>query len=198
MKRFIALAVGLLSVLGTRVLAQTPPVLPCGNLPGCGGGGAATNVIADTVLPELSTILLRITAGGAVIFVIIAGYQMMWARGDDGKIATAKWGVMNAMMGLALAIVSQIIVSGVITEPSLINAQNEVDVLVGIREILLAIMNGFFLVIIAYGGLRMLIAQGKPDDFKKGQSTVTWAIVGAIVVNLAGALIMAVSTLFGV
>lgn len=195
MMRILFALSAFLPAVGTAV-AQEPPALPCGNLPGCAGG--AENVLAETVLPNAAAFLVRITAGAAVLFIIMAGYQFMLARGDDAKITAGRWAVLNALMGLALAIVSQVIVSGVVTEGSIIGAQNEIDLLSAVRNILLLALNATFLIVVVYGGILMLNARGKPDEFRKGTATVTWAIIGAAIINLANAFVQMLASFFGV
>ena len=44
-------SVPVLSWLIERAAAQSPPPLPCGNLPGC---GAADNVLGDSIVPGIA------------------------------------------------------------------------------------------------------------------------------------------------
>ncbi len=44
---------------------------------------------------------------------------------------------------------------------------------------------------ILWAGLKMALASGAADEFKKGGQIIRWAIIGAVVVNLARAIVLA-------
>lgn len=178
--------------------AQTPPQLPCGNLPGCGGGGVGGNILVDTVFPALATMTIRIAAAGAMLFIIGAGYQMFFSQGDEGAIGKAKWAIFYSLFGLALVIVSQILVSAVVSETSLLQITDELSLFRTIRTLALGVLDGVFIIIIIWASMRMLMAQGKPDDFKKATTMITWAIVGAVVIHVSNALVQMLAAFFGV
>ncbi len=59
-------------------------------------------------------------------------------------------------------------------------------------------LNAIFLLMIVLAGLKMVYAQGKADEYNAGKKMLTWAVIGAVIVNLASALVYAVALYFGV
>ena len=180
------------------LLAQAlPPYPPCGSLPGCGG---ASNVIAQSIVPLVATLMLRIAAGGTVLAVVWAGYSMMLERSDDVR-SKQKWAIFYALLGLTVAILSQSFVSLVATEN--LGQGNTSDLLVGgvlrgVVQLLLNITNITFAIIVVLAGIKMVIAQGKSEDFSKARQTIFWSVIGAIVINAARVLVTIVTSYFGV
>lgn len=174
------------------------PDTPCTGLIGC--GGASSNVILENI-PQLASLMITIVSGCAVLFIAWAGLQMVFAVGDDGKIGEQKWAILYVLGGLGVAIFSQTIVTLVGTEPNLntITASNlPVGAIAAGVRIILTIFNAIFAVVIIVGGIKMVYAQGKSDEFNSGRHIVFWSVIGAIITNLANALVQALAGLFGV
>lgn len=55
-------------------------------------------------------ILLRIAALAAVGFIIYAGVQYLTSQGDPNKAAQARQGIINAVVGLVIAIIASAVV----------------------------------------------------------------------------------------
>jgi hypothetical protein len=193
--RFLSALFGTLAP--ATVLAAVPNA-PCNGLIGCGGGPA--NVLLDA-LPEVGSLMIMIASGSAVFFIAFAGLQMVLALGNDGQIGTQKWAIMYVLLGLGIAILSQLAVSLAGTEPRLdaITSNNlPLDLIAAGVGIILTIFNAAFAVAIVIGGIRMVYAQGKSDEFNAGRKIVIWSAVGAVVANLANALVQALAAIFGV
>ncbi|HLD71263.1 MAG TPA: hypothetical protein VI873_01455 [Candidatus Peribacteraceae bacterium] len=174
-------------------LAGAPPVIVCTGLAGCGSDPA--NVLFDKTLPLLIEVLANIAGGLAVIFIGVAGFQMVLANGDDGKISTARWGVLYALLGLCLAIASTAIVSFVSTEDY--GQSNPGDLLLGgvlpaAMRILITIFNVVFVIAIMFAGYRITLGGGKAEELTKGLAVIRWAIAGAVIINVAHAAVKAV------
>lgn len=183
------------------MMAAVPPT-PCTGLIGCAGGGAVagSNVIVDN-LSQVANFMILVAAALSVVFVVYAGFRMVFALGDDSQISEQKNAVFYVMMGLLFVILSQLIVSFVGTQeygqsgdPNdfFINASKSAV------SILLTLFNAVMVVAIIVGGAYMVHSQGKSDQFTKGKTIVTWSIGGALVANLANALVQALVRLFGV
>ena len=164
--------------------------------PGCRGG--PENIFATT-LPNLAIILLQIVTGFAVLIIVWAGFQMVLNLGDEGRVGKQKTNIFYALAGLFVAISSQMIVSIVATHPW--NAGGGPNLVINVIAAavggLLTIFNGVFVIAIVYYGMRMLMASGDSGAFNNARTGITWAIVGAIVVNLANALVQGVTSYFG-
>lgn len=80
---------------------------------GTGGSniiGATTDCIRNATIFYIGQLLL-VTAITAFIYIIIAGYQMMTAFGDEAKFAQAKKTLLYAMIGLLIALLAYTIVN---------------------------------------------------------------------------------------
>lgn len=176
-------------------LADTIPA-PSGEicdplLVNCGGG--ASNVLAAN-FPEVLIWILNFASALAVFFIVWSGFNMVIALGDEGKISKSRWGVVYALLGLFIAISSQVIVAFVGTM-NMGEAGSPAAVVINVGGAAIAslriLLNASFVIVIVTAGIRMVYAQGKSDEFNKGRTTIVWAIVGAVIMNLAAAIIRA-------
>lgn len=183
---------------GAHALSAVPST-PCSGLIGCGGG---SNNIILSAIPDLATLMIYIAGGAGVFFVAWAGLQMVLALGNDGKIGEQKWAVVYVIGGLGLAALSQLMVTLVGTEPGLQNIGTgegaPLDVIAVGVDIVLTVFNTIFVGAIIMGGIRMVYAQGKSDEFNTGRQIIFWSIVGAVITNLANAIIQAFGNILGV
>lgn len=195
----------LLSVLGGLVLAGIPLLSPlalgggvCEGLPDptiCNTGGP--NVVTQTVLPETAKLLLNIVAGLSVLFIVWGGILMLLSMGDDSKTTQAKWAIAYALIGLFGAVLSQAFV-GWVAQKQLAFGATESTVIRKAVEFLVSAMNIVFIAAIIFAGVRMLLGHGQPEEFTRAKKTIAWAILGALVVNVARTLVRAVLSVFGV
>ena len=114
--------IALLALLPDTAFAIAPPPVP-------GMVGGPANVIATQVIPAIVDMLLRIATGVSLIFLVIAGFNMMFSFGDESKTTEARWGVIYALAGLGVAIMARMIVGVVVTEGSLVAVTDEVSLM---------------------------------------------------------------------
>jgi hypothetical protein len=163
--------------------------------PGCGQGPA--NIFTNT-FPNLAVFMLQIATALAVLFIVWAGIQLVLNMGDESKIGQQKTGIFYALAGLFTAIVSQLIVSFVATQEwgANVGGNLPINVLAAAVGSILVVFNGLFVLAIIYYGMRMLMAAGDSGAFGNARTGITWAIIGAIIVNLANALVQGVTSFF--
>lgn len=163
--------------------------------PGCGDGPA--NIFLST-FPNLAIFMLQLATGLTVLFIVYAGVQLVLNMGDEGKIGNQRKGIFFALAGLFTAIVSQLVVSFVATQNWGQDAGGNlpINVLAAAVGSLLTLFNGLLIMAIMYYGIRMLLASGDSGAFGSAKTGITWAIVGAIIVNLANALVQGVTSFF--
>jgi len=175
-------------------LAAEPPQLPCGNLPGCNDVG---NLLAESTFPTIISTLMAIAGGGAVLMGIWGGFQMVFANGDEGTIEKGRKFVMYAAGGLAFAISANSLVGFIASEDY--TAGND-DLILGLlisgARILLTLFNVVLTIVIVLAGMRMVITRGNSGEFSKASKTILWALVGAVVANLARAIMDIVLNIF--
>lgn len=186
----------LIGILTPMAAGAVVPDAPCQGLVGCGGG--PSNVILNNAA-QFADLLVQIAAGLTVLFIVWSGFSMIIAQGDESKIGQFKNGILNALGGLAIVMMAQVITSFVGTQDyNLGTTVLPLGLIAAGVEILLTLTNVTFVVFIMLGGLRMVYAQGKSDDYNRGRTTVVWCVIGAVVINLANALVQAFIRLFGV
>lgn len=193
-----------LFILTGIILASTLAFLPSSAWAAmglCQGIGAfnnacgAQNVVTEKVLPETAALLLRIVAGVSVLFIVWGGILMLISMGDESKTAQAKWAIVYSLIGLFGAILSQAFV-GTVAETPLGAGATEATVIQQAVKFLVNAVNVIFLSVIIFAGIRMLMGQGQPEEFNRAKKVIAWAIVGAVIVNVARTLVRAVLTLF--
>lgn len=177
--------------------ALLPPT-PCTGLVGCANGAIpASNVIVNN-LPQFADLLIIVGSALSILFIVYAAFRMVIANGDDSQISEQKNAIIHVMTGIAVLILAQLVVSFVGTQEYgqsgdprnfFLNATSA-----GV-SILLTIFNAAMVVAIVVGGAYMVHAQGKSDQFQKGKTIITYSIVGALLANLANALVQALAAL---
>ncbi|MBI2117476.1 hypothetical protein HYT95_01120, partial [Candidatus Peregrinibacteria bacterium] len=117
----------------------------------------------------------------------------------DAKTAQAKWAIVYALIGLFGAILSQVFVGTVAQTPLVVDPEAvAASTVKRAVEFLVNAVNVLFLVAIIFAGIRMLLGHGQPEEFTRAKKVVAWAILGALVVNVARTLVRAVLSIFSV
>ncbi len=80
------------------------------NNPFSGNQGIAGQGTLGGLVTQIISILLGLAGIVAVIFVIIGGYYYMTARGDETQAANGRKTLVNALIGLAIVVLSYLIV----------------------------------------------------------------------------------------
>lgn len=60
---------------------------------------------------NVSEMVLRLSGVMAVLFIVFGGFKYMLAQGDSSKVAGAKKTITNAVIGLAISLLSVVIVN---------------------------------------------------------------------------------------
>ena len=121
--KVLLIAIGLLAsfnlVLAPSFASAQAHELRCGSNAGASGTDANGNGCAEapTNQPSLNEIIARVinilsslAAVIAVIMIIIAGLRYITSGGDSAKAASARTTILNAVIGLMIAIFAQVIV----------------------------------------------------------------------------------------
>lgn len=181
--------------------AVAPIWVVCTGLAGC--GKPPGNAIVSAVYTGF-TVLVGVSAGTAVLFVVWNGLQMVLAFGDEGKFTNARWGVLYALLGLGIALFSGTAVSFVSTQyfgqctgffSGCVTATPSVNVLTvfmrTLTSIIALIFNVLFGIAVVIAGMRILVGGGKSDELGKAGSIIKACITGAVIVNVGRALVQA-------
>jgi len=153
--------------------------------------------------------LLRIVGFLSVIYVIYAGIRYTMSQGSPDEVAKSQSTIMNALAGLAIALVSIKFVSFLgskfTTTPgststtldltSLPNAGNAVasgNIVQTILSIIFALAGAIAFLYIVIGGFHYVSSQGDPQKVAKAKNTIMYALVGLVVTIMAETIVTVV------
>lgn len=211
MKRMLrTLALASLLAVPAAVFAAAPPTMYiyCGGLPGCPSGW--TERFSNVLVLLLSRLPVYVT-GLSTLFIMIGGAYMIMNAGDQEKISRGKSTITWAIIGI---FVTQFAANFVYYSPTgaplfgvsqgfipmEVNSRAPGSDLVTsiITTLIGSILDLSYIVILAYAifsGMRMVLTFGKEEEFTKAKDGLVWAAVGAIIINIAVAIVNAFSTL---
>ncbi len=163
---------------------------PCVAVP---GGCAPVNVLLNFV-QALGELLVNVAAGAAVLFVVWGGMQMIVNFGDEGKMTQGKNSVIYALIGFGLVLASQSIVAFVQVQAAPIGASlNPLITAMAVAvDTMYKLFNVAFVIFVMYAGIRMVIGRGDQTAFTQARTMLIWVLGGALVINVAHALVYAV------
>lgn len=105
-------------VVGVAVIGVAAPTVSAIDLfPECGGANADTAVCkaqgsdqVESLAQNITSILLWILGAVAVIMIVIGGFKYVTSNGDSNSIQSAKNTILYSVIGLAVAMLGQVIV----------------------------------------------------------------------------------------
>ena len=191
------LSLGLL-ILPTSVLAQPPQpgVDPCSGIGGCERNGQA---LIGLAVQNVAAVFVAVAAGAAVLFVVVGGFQMLISFGNESTATKGRNSVIFALSGFALTLAAQAIISFVVNcafagNIHLTSTNPALTLMATAVNIMMSVFNVVFALVAIGAGFRMVLGHGKSDEFTKARSTLLFAIIGAVVINVARALVNIVLT----
>ncbi len=197
MKRTLAL-IGL-SLLAIPAIADAAPFVPtvyCGNLPGCGPG--IVEYVSSLMRLVLAHFDLYVYILGA-LFVMIGGAYIVFAGANEEYLTTGRTTVTWALVGIVIGRFASEVINFIIVPEVQTAAAGSGNLVVDIATQLAADIAGLLkisLVAVAlYGGMRMVAARGKEDEFSTGRNALLYGAIGAVIIQLAEILVNAVATL---
>ncbi len=175
--------------LPCAAFAQALPDPIC-TFPGCGlPPGDILNIVA---LPELARIGLNSAAGLAVIFGMIGGARYLLSRGKEEETQKGFQTLIWSMGGMLLALASHRIVTAVLSQQYVAGRDPIFEFMNTVVAIMMVLLNVTFLLMILWGGIRMVTARGNEDEVTKGRKTVIYAVGGVILINIVPFIISSV------
>jgi len=181
------------------LLAMIPTAAADGMETACqlveGGCDASTNVLTNFIPPVIG-LLMSAIAGGAVLFVVWGGALMLTSFGDETRFGSGKSSVLYGLVGFAIALTAQVALSYVVSQGQQVGSAAPIlDVFRIAVDTMLTLFNVVFVIIIIASGFRFVLAHGKSDETDAARQAVIYAIIGAIVINVARSLVYAVVNL---
>lgn len=179
-----------LSLVGIPSIALAQA--PCEFVSGC----SATNTAANFLAP-VANLLIYTVAGISTLFVVWGGFQMLISTGDDSKINTGRMSIFYGLIGFAISLAAQVIVSFIATQASAASSSNPIGSLLQVAvNSMLYLFNVVFTIIVIVAGIRLVVGRGKDEETESARRMLFYAIVGAITVNVAKAIVTAVLNVF--
>jgi hypothetical protein len=65
----------------------------------------------DAFITDAITIVIRIVAALSLLFIVIGGFRYIMSQGEPQGVSKAKGTIVYALIGLAVAVLAQVIVS---------------------------------------------------------------------------------------
>jgi hypothetical protein len=100
------------------VTVTQPPIIPTGStaageimIPHQTESTNQSDYLRNSLLPNLTSIVIGLTGGLGLVFMIIAGIQILTAYGDTTKVQAAQKTATYAIIGIILAMLSYAIVA---------------------------------------------------------------------------------------
>ena len=150
-------------------------------------------------------ILLQVVAYAAVGYIIWGGIKYMKSRGEPSAIQNAKDDIMNAIIGLVIAIgsvgivnlVSKNISSSGTVGDALPKANADAAQLAGIMNgIVFPIAGAIAVIFIIIGGIQYTTSNGDSSATSKAKNTIIYSLVGLVFVIMAFAIVQLVAGRF--
>jgi uncharacterized membrane protein YuzA (DUF378 family) len=129
---------------------------------------------------------------------MVGGFKYLISQANPDKIESAKNTIINALVGLAIAIISSqtvsyvantIVKSAATDDYGLPKVHSTPAMLMTVLQILFVVMGAVSLLIVTIAGFNMVLSKGEPQKVAKARSTIIYALVG-LVVSIAAAAIV--------
>lgn len=147
--------------------------------------------IASNVAVDLTVLAAYLVVG----YVIYGGYLYMLATGDPGKLATGKKTLIQAFIGLAIVLLSNVILNTIrialgadFTKNCAIKGNCVTDVngmVVGAINWVISIAGVVALIFVVYGAITYITSSGDPSKIQKAKHSILYSCIGLIIVALA-------------
>jgi hypothetical protein len=164
------------------------------------GSNSGFLLIALAVVDDM----LRVAGVVAVGFLIYAGIRYTMSQGSPDETAKAQSTLVNALIGLAVAVIAVGLVSfighqvgGPTTTPSgsgisvgpLPHTNANADTFKAVLKIVFGLVGALSLLFVTIGGFRYIVSQGEPQAVGKAKSTIIYALIGLVVAVAAEAIV---------
>lgn len=154
--------------------------------------------------------LLRIAGLVAVFFVIYAGIRYITSQGSPDQTSQALSTLINALIGLAIALVAIGLVSYLGSQIGTGNGSNGTVVAGGklnlsslpnptgaasgsiiqtVLQIVFALVGALSFLFIVIGGMKYIFSSGDPKSTSQAQGTIIYALVGLVVAIVAESIV---------
>jgi len=195
-----------------QITLCNPVEKPSGGTP----GKSATNIV------QLAVKIIYILGGFSTLLPIIAvtysGFSMVIAQGNEEAISRAKTSLTWAVVGFMISILSFVIVGATLNlmgvtlpDPMAALSGKQSDVInplgsqvnsfpafvTGLLVNFLQFAGIVAVIFIVISGFRYILSAGNEEQARTAKTSLTWSIVGVVVILLSYVIIKATAAIFG-
>jgi hypothetical protein len=135
--------------------------------------------------------LIYLVGVGSVAYIIYGGYKYIMSQGNPESLKNAQNTIMNAIIGLVIAIISVNIVQFIIgrlgTPATSVASEGTISGI--ILPIVFGAAAAVSVLYIVIGGLRYIAASGDPGSIKQAKDTIMYSIIGLVATLSAFAIV---------
>lgn len=150
-------------------------------------------IIASNIAADVAVAAAYLVIG----YVVYGGYLYMFSNGDPGKIAAGRKTLANAFIGLAIVMLTNVILTAIrvaltngngnfqncVTDgDGCVTPEAMVSGFIGWVVSIAGIVSAVFLV---YGAILYITSSGDPGKVKRAKDTIMYSLVGLAIVALA-------------
>ena len=139
----------------------------------------------QTIITNVTSILLRLAGLAAVIGLIVSGFKYATSSGNPQKASGAQKSLINALSGLALAVAATLIVesihnrlTGDVPGGVLPKAEPTVTDIIGFVMLLIGLVS---LLMIVIQGMRYALSRGNPEKVAQAKNGIIYSLVGVVI-----------------
>lgn len=142
----------------------------------------------QSVILAVAQVFRNLMGALAVVFIIVSGILMVFAQGDETKIAEQKRSITYAIIGLAIILIIERLIAAVYGVPGEMRALTKetatmVDVeIYGLVSYLKAILGSVAIFLIVISGIRTIASQGEEAAITNQRKAILWTIVGLVLI----------------
>lgn len=128
-------------------------------------------------------------------YVIYGGYLYTFSSGEASKVEEGKKTLTRAFIGLAIVLLANLIMNtirfallganGQLTNCATANCVNPVNMVSNAINWFIGIAGAVSLIFVVYGGILYITSSGEAGKLEKAKKTITYALIGLIIVALS-------------
>ena len=148
-----------------------------------------------TIAANIATDITIVAAYLVIGFVIYGGYLYISSSGDPNKVAAGKKTLTQAFIGLAIVMLANVILNSIraalgvsftdSTNCATSACANPGTIVTNAIQWVIAVAGIVAAVFVIIGGISYATSSGNPDKLKEAKRTITYALIGLVIVALA-------------
>ncbi len=157
--------------------------------------------IAANILVDITVVAAYLVIG----YTIYGGYQYIMSAGDPNKVATGKKTLAHAFIGLAIVMLSNVILNSIrialgvnfskncvttdqcVSDPAQM-VTSAIQWVIGVSGFVSAIF-------VVYGAIAYMTSAGDPNKLQKAKQMITYALIGLAIVALSEVIVAFVTNI---